>query len=315
MDKQGVICLGEALVDMIPTNTENTLYRKSAGGAPANVAVGVAKLGERSTFIGKVGDDSLGRFLQHTLKHYGVVVEHMQFTSKARTGIAIVTNAGDGERSFEFFVKPSADQFLQAKEIHKKILVSHRILHVGSISMITPAAKKATEYAVKHAKENKMLLSYDPNLRLDLWKNANSARETITSMLSKVDVVKLSKEELQFITGVYSIEKGLERLEKYELPLLFITLGAEGCYVCTKEGYAHVPSARVKAVDTTGAGDGFMAGIIYSIIKGHKSVNNVSIEDAIKMARLAVVAGALTASKKGTMAALPTISDIEGFNN
>ncbi|MCA1064880.1 aminoimidazole riboside kinase [Rossellomorea aquimaris] len=308
--KEGIISLGEALIDFIPLDEQNTTYQKSPGGAPANVAVGVARLGGKSTFLGKVGEDVLGRFLQETLQHYGVRTNQMLLTPEVRTGLVFVTNGEDGERSFDFYIDPSADRFLQVGEIDEKDFVSHKLLHFGSISLISSPAKEATEHAVKLAKQNGLWVSYDPNLRLGLWDSEENARETIKSMLREADVLKISEEELAFITGEQEIEAGVEKLKPYDIPFLIITLGAEGSYVYVGDEHRHVPAMKVKAVDTTGAGDAFVSGILYSLHEYKGSIDSLTIEEASQMARFAAVSGALAASTKGAMTALPTLEKV-----
>ncbi|MEC5423979.1 aminoimidazole riboside kinase [Virgibacillus sp. C22-A2] len=311
MNQRGVISLGEALIDFIPTDKTNTIYHKSPGGAPANVSVGIAKLGGKSTFLGKVGDDILGRFLEETLKAYDVEVSCMQFMKTERTGIVFVTNADDGERSFDFYINPRADQFLEIQEINEALFVEHKILHFGSISLISNPAKETTHYAVELAKKNSMIVSYDPNLRLALWDSEKHAKDTIISMMEKTDVLKISEEELEFITGETDVEKGVKKLDLYLISLIIVTLGAKGCYVYTKEGSKHVAAMKVNAVDTTGAGDAFVSGILYSLSNYKGNLNSLSLEDAAKMAEFAAVSGALAASKKGAMTALPALAEVK----
>ncbi|MFC7785581.1 aminoimidazole riboside kinase [Rossellomorea sp. GCM10028870] len=308
--KQGIISLGEALIDFIPLDEQNTTYQKSPGGAPANVAVGLARLGARSTFLGKVGADVLGRFLQETLQEYGVRTNQMLLTPDVRSGVVFVTNGEDGERSFDFYIDPSADRFLQVNDIDEEDFVSHKILHFGSISMISSPAKKATQHAVKVAKENGLLVSYDPNLRLGLWDSEENARETIKSMLSEADVLKISEEELEFITGEREIEAGVAKLKSYNIPFLIITMGAEGSIVYVGDARQYVPAMKVKAVDTTGAGDAFVSGILYSLHEYKGNIESLSIEEAARMARFAAISGALAASTKGAMTALPTLEEV-----
>jgi fructokinase len=311
--KQGIISLGEALIDFIPLDVTNTTYQKSPGGAPANVAVGVARLGLKSTFLGKVGDDVLGRFLKEILANYGVRTNGMLLTPHVRTGVVFVTNAANGERSFDFYINPSADRFLEASEIDEQDLLEHKILHFGSISMISQPSKDATIHAVKAAKENGMLISYDPNLRLGLWDSAEDARETIISMLHQADFLKISEEELEFMTGEKSIASGVKQLKQYDIPLIAVTLGAEGSYLFTKEGSQHVPAMKVKAVDTTGAGDAFVSGMLYGIHQYEGDFSTLALADAVKMAKFASVSGALAASTKGAMTALPTLEEVEKY--
>lgn len=308
--KQGIISLGEALIDFIPLDENNTTYQKSPGGAPANVAVGLSRLGVKSTFVGKVGEDVLGRFLIDTLKDYGVRTNQMLMTPDVRTGVVFVTNGEDGERSFDFYIDPSADRFLQADDIEEEDFVSHKILHFGSVSMISSPAKEATHHAVKTAKENGLLVSYDPNLRLGLWDSEENARETIKSMISAADVLKISEEELEFITGEKEIEAGVEKLKSYDIPFLIITMGSEGSYVFVGDTHQHVKAMKVRAVDTTGAGDAFVSAILYSLHEYSGDIESLTLEEAVRMARFAAVSGALAASTKGAMTALPSLEEV-----
>lgn len=310
--KRGIISLGEALIDFIPLDRENVTYQKSPGGAPANVAVGVARLDLPSTFIGKVGDDVLGRFLATTLESYGVNTDSLILTKDTRTGVVFVT-LEDGERSFDFYMYPSADRFLEEKDIRPELIEQHRILHFGSISLISEPARSATKKAVALAKEKGVLVSYDPNLRLGLWETEEAARTQIISMLPYADVLKLSEEELAFITGEEEISSGVEALAKYDISLIFVTLGAEGSYVFTKEGNEHVPARKVKAVDTTGAGDAFVSAMLYMVHEYEKNLSDITVTDAVQMARFASVSGSLAASEKGAMTALPTLEQVQSI--
>lgn len=311
MKKNGVISLGEALIDFIPLDDTNTTYQKSPGGAPANVAVGVSRLGAKSSFLGKVGEDVLGKFMKETLASYGVETSQMSFTKDVRTGAVFVTLAENGERSFDFYIDPSADRFLEAADINEQEFTSHKILHFGSISMISGPSVEATQHAVQLAKDSGMVISYDPNLRLNLWPSEDQARETILSMMGHADVVKISEEELEFLTGEKDIETGVKKLEGYEIPFLLVTLGSEGSYVFTKDGSKKVPAMKVQAVDTTGAGDAFVSGILYGVHQYEGSMREVTSEEAAEMARFAAVSGALAASTKGAMTALPTLEEVQ----
>ena len=173
----GVLCLGEALIDFIPLDAENITYQKSPGGAPANVAVGVAKLGGEVTFIGKVGNDVLGHFLKETLEGYGVNTHSINFTEEARTGVTFVSLEASGERHFSFYINPSADQFLRKEEIDESLFKQHKIFHFGSISQILEPSKSATLEAIKIAKESGVLISYDPNFRPSLWNSEEQAKK------------------------------------------------------------------------------------------------------------------------------------------
>ncbi|MCM3720074.1 aminoimidazole riboside kinase [Fictibacillus phosphorivorans] len=309
--KEGIISLGEAVVDFIPTDETNSMYYKRPGGAPANVAVGVARLGSESVFLGKVGDDVLGDFLIDTMKSYGVNAFHVSKTEEVRTGTVFVTLSENGKRSFDFYIDPSADRFLEEKNIQASLFKDRKILHIGSISLIAEPSKSATEKAVKLAKENGMWVSFDPNLRLSLWKTPALARETILSMLPHADIVKLSEEELEFITGLKKVEEGIKILQQYNIPLLFITLGDDGSYVVTEEGGEYIPAKGVSAVDSTGAGDAYVSAILHQLNQYNGTLETLTLDEAADMAVFGSVSGALTVSSKGAMTSLPTLEQIK----
>lgn len=309
--KNGVISLGEALIDFIPMDASNTTYQKSPGGAPANVAVGAARLGVPVHFLGKVGNDVLGTFLKETLTDYGVHTDAMTLTDEARTGAVFVTLADNGERSFDFYIQPSADTFLSEQELSDELFQTNKILHFGSISLIREPAKSATIAAVKKAKESGMMISYDPNLRLNLWDSEKQAREAIISMLPEADVLKISEEELTFLTGETDVEAGVKKLASYHIPLIFITLGGEGSYAFVGKETIRIPAMKVQAVDTTGAGDAFVSGILYHLNEYKKELSHLTIHEAAEMGRFASVSGGLAASVKGAMTALPTLQQVK----
>ncbi|MDZ5474036.1 aminoimidazole riboside kinase [Bacillus sp. 31A1R] len=308
--KSGVISLGEALIDFIPMDETNLVYQKSPGGAPANVSVGVARLGLPSAFLGKVGQDILGKFLKETLEGYGVNTTTMAMSEEARTGVVFVTLGEGGERSFDFYINPSADTFLSTGDIKESDFNSARILHFGSISLIHEPSKSATLKAIELAKKNGVLISYDPNLRLGLWESEEQAKESIMELLSEADILKISEEELEFLTGEKEIDKGIEKLAPYHIPFIAITLGAEGSVLVTQAGKVEVSAMKVEAVDTTGAGDAFVSGMLYCLHEREKGLEDWSLEEMKELGRFASVSGALAASTKGAMTALPTLEEV-----
>ncbi|MFJ5714363.1 aminoimidazole riboside kinase [Neobacillus sp. NPDC093127] len=306
---KGIICLGEALIDFIPLDAENLTYQKAPGGAPANVAVGIAKLGGLSTFVGKVGNDVLGHFLNETLADYGVNVSTMIFTEEARTGVVFVTLEPSGERQFSFYINPSADRFLKKEELAPEVFQGQKILHFGSISLISEPAKSATIHAIELAKKAGMLISYDPNLRLGLWDSAEQAKETIIKTLSYADILKVSEEELAFLTDCDNLEEGMALLP--DLPLILVTLGEEGSFYRFKGEIGRVPAMVCKVVDTTGAGDAFVSGILYSLNDSEKTLAELSTSEIKEIIRFASVSGGLATTKKGAMTGLPTLAEIQ----
>lgn len=311
--KRGVICLGEALIDFIPLDQDNMQFIKSPGGAPANVAVGAARLGAKSSFIGKVGDDILGNFLKATLEHYNVQTEAMYLSKEVRTGITFITLGDDGEREFSFYIEKSADRYLTPEEIPLSLFEEHNVFHFGSISLIDDPAESATKKALQLAKEKGLVVSYDPNLRPMLWKSLDTAKRKISSMLSEASVVKLSEVELEFITGETDIELGVEKLAAYNIPLLFITLGKDGVHAFYRGTSLYVEAQTVKSVDTTGAGDAFVSGLLYQFSERDKKITDYTLDEIKEIAKFASVSGALAVSQKGAMTALPTIEQVRDF--
>ncbi|HET7628539.1 MAG TPA: aminoimidazole riboside kinase [Bacillales bacterium] len=311
---EGILCLGEALVDFIPTDAKNRFYEKCPGGAPANVAVGLARLGVKTSFIGKVGDDLLGEFLLETLRKEGVDVTQAKRSDEARTGLTFVKLAEGGERDFSFYIEPSADQFLREEELDAAGFRGRKLLHLGSITLIREPARTATKRAVERAKAAGLKVSFDPNVRLGLWPSEARARAAIVDLLGQVDVLKLSEDELAFLTGEASIDAGVEALRRrYEIPLVFVTRGAEGSRVVYGDVSIDCAAMKVKAIDTTGAGDAYVSGILYGLHeRGFEALDEKALKDIV---RLASISGGLAASKKGAMTALPTLAEVQNEAN
>ncbi|MFB5663793.1 carbohydrate kinase [Alteribacillus sp. HJP-4] len=309
--KKGVISLGEALIDFIPMDRTNSVFQKNPGGAPANVAVGLSRLGIETYFAGKIGDDVLGRFLLETLTEYGVNTSAVSLTTETRTGVVFVTLGEGGERSFDFYIKPSADQKLEAGEVREALFHQCKILHFGSITLINEPARSATLHAIDLAKKYGMTISFDPNVRLPLWPNEKAARTVILDTLSSADIVKISEDELSFLTGEAEEENALEQLKSFHIPVLVVTKGAEGSTIITKDGRIDAPADKVNAVDTTGAGDAYVSGLLYQIHESRQDPRDIGLDQWEEFAAFASVSGGLAASEKGAMSALPRLTDIE----
>ncbi|RDX87316.1 putative fructokinase-6, chloroplastic, partial [Mucuna pruriens] len=347
-----VVCFGEMLIDFVPTISglslaEAPAFKKAPGGAPANVAVGISRLGGSSAFIGKevenlfggcygqcisrcvVGEDEFGYMLADILKENSVNNEGMRFDPGARTALAFVTLRSDGEREFMFYRNPSADMLLQEDELDFDLIRKAKIFHYGSISLITEPCKTAHIAAAKAAKDAGVVLSYDPNLRLPLWPSADSAREGILSIWETADIIKVPL--LSIGQNIYSLaidfycddddaisdnqsdnysgedpfdEAIVRKLFHPNLKLLLVTEGAEGCRYYTKEFSGRVKGLKVDAVDTTGAGDAFVAGILSQLAVDLSLLQNEEVlRNSLKFAN---VCGALTVTERGAIPALPT---------
>ncbi|WVY96146.1 hypothetical protein V8G54_028297 [Vigna mungo] len=307
-----VVCFGEMLIDFVPTVggvslAEAPAFQKAAGGAPANVAVGIARLGGSSAFIGKVGADEFGYMLADILKRNNVDTSGIKFDPNARTALAFVTLRADGEREFLFFRNPSADMLLQESELATDLIKKAKIFHYGSISLIHEPCKSAHLAAMKIAKDSGCILSYDPNLRLALWPSAEAARNGIKSVWDQADVIKISEDEITFLTGgddPYDDDVVLKKLFHRNLKLLIVTEGSGGCRYYTQEFKGRVAGVKVNAVDTTGAGDAFVSGIIYNLASDQSIFQN---EERLRKALyFANVCGAITVTQRGAIPALPT---------
>ena len=309
-----VIACGELLIDFVSTESGVTLaqapaFGKAAGGAPANVAVGVARLGYRAGFMGQVGDDDFGHFLADTLTASGVDVGGLRFTGAARTALAFVSLRGDGERSFMFYRHPSADMLWGPGDVDAAYATT-RIFHYGSISLINEPSRSATLTALAHARAAGALISYDPNLRLALWPSPAAAREGMLTGWQYADLAKMSEEELAFLTGETDLAAGARALWHDRLKLLVVTRGAAGCAYFTRESHGALPGFPIEAVDTTGAGDGFVAGVLAGLLDHDLRWDQPILEQAL---RLGNAVGALTATQRGAIPALPTRAAVNAF--
>jgi fructokinase len=308
---QGVITLGEALIDFTPLDDQNLDFRKNPGGAPANVAVALSRLGVDVSFVGKVGNDVLGNFLSQKLQSEEVNIDNLILTEEAKTAITFVTLDEDGDRSFDFYIDPSADRFLRTDEIDAELFEQNKIYHFGSISLIDEPARSATKKGIELAHQNGILVSYDPNLREMLWDSLAEAKEMILSVIEQVDILKVSEEELEFLTGTADIEEGAAELKaEFEILIIFITCGSEGSYYYLNDP-GFVEAFKVDAVDTTGAGDAFMSGVLYNFNETDLTLSEIDNKFLEKTLKFANYSGSLAASASGAMAALPTLKEVQ----
>ncbi|XP_054823122.1 probable fructokinase-5 [Prosopis cineraria] len=312
-----VISFGEMLIDFVPMTSgvslaESQGFIKAPGGAPANVACAIAKLGGNSAFIGKVGDDEFGRMLADILKKNGVNTDGVCFDADARTALAFVTLRSDGEREFMFYRNPSADMLLKDSELKMDMIKKAKIFHYGSISLISEPCRSAHMAAMKAAREAGALLSYDPNVRLPLWPSAEAARSGIKSIWSEADFIKLSDDEVNFLTqGDPEKEDVVLSLWHDKLKLLIVTDGEKGCRYFTKKFKGKVPGFKVNTVDTTGAGDSFVGSLLVSVANNpYISDDEPKLKEALKFAN---ACAALCTTQKGAIPALPSVSEAQSL--
>lgn len=294
-----VIAIGEALGDLVPN--QDGMYELHPGGAVANVAVNLSRWGIGCGLVTRVGSDFVGDFLLEFLRRNGVDVRFVRRKPGARTGLVFVSLDERGERDFTFYGRPSADQFVSTRDVTTAYIRSCRVLHYGSISMMSPPSRSATLKAIRIARRLGRIVTYDANVRLNLWERRHgAARRQIRTLYRHADVVKLSVEELRFLFDASAESPRLTRIFAPQ-QVVFITGGQDGCHVRRGSFTTHVPARRVKAVDTTGAGDAFMAGVIHGIVTLGKRFDQVTVDDLIGIARFANEKGAAAVVRRGAV--------------
>ena len=289
---------GDAVVDLTPDG-ENS-YLKCPGGAPANVAVGIARLGGNAQFMGKAGNDPFGKFLKNVLAGEGVDVENFVLDAAQRTSTVVVDLDEQGERSFTFMVKPSADQFFSVQDI--AAFQSGEWLHCCSIALANDPSREATFSAIQKMKQAGGFISFDPNLREEVWRNPEELVSIVTEAVKLADVVKFSEEELMLLTETDSLEAGLKALESYQIPLVLVTLGAEGTLMNFNGQTEKIPARKVTPIDTNGAGDAFVGGLLTRLAQDSDWRQTSVVREAVVWGN---ACGGLATTQKGAMTALP----------
>jgi fructokinase len=321
-----VLCLGEILVDWVCTEIGAELndaksFTKAPGGAPANVAVGLARQGVSAGFLGRVSTDEFGQWLKKILEEEGSDTSGTIVDSDAQTRMAYVVTMSNGDRKLAEFSKVSvADARLAPDDLSEKQFASASILHFGSISAIVDPAKAATQTAIELASKHKLLLSYDPNVRIGLWPTPDRCRNTILSTLKSADLVKINLDELEFLTGSREFEAAEKLRQEHDLPLLIITLDSDGAFFACQKGQKTVGGFKVNFVEATGAGDGFVSGILSGLLNELKgmtdkrsTLKNLSQEKISEIVRQANAIGALACTKPGAIPALPRQKEVKLF--
>lgn len=310
-----VTAIGELLIDFTPAGFSEQgrpLFSQNPGGGPANVSVCLSRLGRKAAFIGKVGADQFGYSLKSDLDQAGVSTHGLVITEEYNTTLAFVHLNEQGDRSFSFYRDPGADMMLDITDLSYNLIDDCSIFHFGAVSMTDNPSRAATLTAVRYAREQGKIISFDPNLRLMLWKSEELARNTILAALSSVDFLKISEEELVFLTGMKDLSQGSDYLlYKYDLQLILITLGPKGAYARNAVAESWHPAYDVKTIDTTGAGDAFTGSFLYQILQNGKPLSSISEEDLIGFLAFANAAGSLATVKKGAIPAMPTLAEVD----
>ncbi|MFG6384039.1 MAG: carbohydrate kinase [Lachnospiraceae bacterium] len=314
MIKYDVSALGELLIDFTYSGISeqgNSLLEVNPGGAPCNVLALLNKCGRTTNFIGKVGKDQFGYLLQDTLKELKIGIDGLCFDEEVKTTLAFVKTFENGDRDFAFYRNPGADMMLTEGDVKEEQIKNSSIFHFGTLSMTHEEVCKATEKAVKIAKENGVLISFDPNLRIPLWKDLDRAKEKMEYGLSQCDICKISEEEVEFLTGEKDIKKGAETLrKKFPVKLFQVTAGAEGSYAFYKDLIVYQPSFKLGGtIETTGAGDTFCGSILHGVLD--RDIEHLTKEDLEQMLTFANAAAYLVTTKKGAIRSMPEVEEIK----
>lgn len=308
-----ITALGEALIDFTPNGVSEAgmkVFEQNPGGAPANALAVFARFGEKTAFIGKVGNDMHGLFLKGTMENAGIDTKGLVVADDVFTTLAFVSLNDNGERKFSFARKPGADTCLRKEEVDVSIIECSDIFHVGSLSLTNSPSKEATFFALEKARELGKIISYDPNYRALLWESKEKAIDGMRSVLDYVDVMKLSDEETFLLTDIEEPQLAAKALIDRGISIVAVTLGAKGAYIRTKEGGVMVPGFASKVVDTTGAGDSFWGGFLYQLSTSGKRPEKISIEEAEEFARFGNAVASLCVEKRGGIPAIPTMEQV-----
>lgn len=312
------VSIGEILIDFTPCGISEKgapHYQQNPGGAPANVACVMAKLGRKAAFIGKVGRDSFGYACRQALEDAGCDASHLVFSDTEHTTLAFVTLSPDGDRDFSFYRNhTTADVNLTVDDISDEIYGDTRFFHFGSVSQAQEPSRTTMVEAVKKARAAGAVVSYDPNLRERLWADLDEAKEIILASLPLCDMLKISGEEKEFLFGELDEDEVGRKLNgEYGIPFAVITKGREGCTAFVNGRRFDSPAYDVETIDTTGAGDSFWAGIMLSLLESGKRPEELTDEELAAMLTFANALGSLVTTKRGAIAAIPERGEIEAL--
>ena len=307
-----VIALGELLVDFTmngQSSQGNNMFEACPGGAPCNVLALLNKMGKKTAFIGKVGKDQFGTLLRNTIAEAGIDASRLAVDDKVNTTLAFVHTFPDGDREFSFYRNPGADMMLTEEEVDPEFISRARIFHFGTLSMTHDGVRAATKKAVQAAKDGGCLISFDPNLRPPLWSSLDLAKEQMEYGFSVCDILKISDNEIQFVSGKEDYDEGIAYLqEKYDIPLILLTMGKDGSRAYYKGMRVERPGFSVKTIETTGAGDTF-GGSSLNFLLEH-DFNNLTEEELGEMLTFANAAAAIVTTRKGAIKAMPEREEV-----
>ena len=307
-----VTAMGEMLIDFTQNGQSgqgNQMFEACPGGAPCNVLAMLNKLGRKTAFIGKVGDDQFGRLLKRTIEDLGVESRGLVLDSEIHTTLALVHTLPDGDREFSFYRKPGADMMLTKEEVDYDLIRQSKVFHFGTLSMTDEPARTATVKALETAREEGCLITFDPNLRPPLWSSMEDAKKQMEFGFGYCDILKISDNEIQFVSGMEDYDDGICYLQKkYQIPLIFLTMGKEGSRAYYRNLRVERPGVSVKTVETTGAGDTFFGCAIHGVLEyGLEKLNEEKLGQILTYAN---GGAALITTKKGAIRSMPEPEDI-----
>ena len=310
--KYDVIALGELLIDFTMNGQSeqgNNMFEACPGGAPCNVLALLNKMGKKTAFIGKVGKDQFGALLRDTITEAGIDASNLMVDENVNTTLAFVHTFPDGDREFSFYRNPGADMMLTADEVNPEVVKDTKVFHFGTLSMTHEGVREATKKAVETAKANGCLVSFDPNLRPPLWGSLDLAKELMEYGFGKCDILKISDNEIQFVSGKKDYDEGIAYLqETYNIPLILLTMGKDGSRAYYKGMRVERPGFSVKAIETTGAGDTFCGSSLNYLVD--HDFENLTEEQLGEMLTFANAAAALVTTKKGAIKAMPVKEEV-----
>ena len=315
MKKYDVVALGELLIDFTENGTSaqgNPIYEANPGGAPCNVLSMLTKLGRKTAFIGKVGQDIFGNRLRTVLEEVGIDTSNLVTDGEARTTLAFVETFPDGDRDFSFYRNPGADMMLTEEEVDTELLKDTAVFHFGTLSMTNEGVRSATKKAIVAAKEAGAVISFDPNLREPLWKSLDDAREQVAYGLSQCDVLKISDNEIQWFTGEEDYDAGICRLRaQYDIPLIVLSMGKEGSRAYYKDLRVEAaPFLQEKTIETTGAGDTFGGCCLNYVLEcGLHNFDEARLKEMLTFAN---AAASIITTRKGALRVMPDKEEIQG---
>ena len=307
-----VTALGELLVDFTMNGQSeqgNPLFEACPSGAPCNVLAFLQKMEKKTAFIGKVGNDQFGKMLKETIEEAGIHASNLIFDNQVNTTLAFVHTFKNGDRDFSFYRNPGADMMLTAAEVNEETIKQSKIFHFGTLSMTAEGVREATKKAVKTAKENGCLISFDPNLRPPLWESLELARTQMEYGFANCDILKISDNEIQFVSGKEDYDEGIQYLiDKYNIPLILLTMGADGSRAYYKGQKVEQAGFEVDTIETTGAGDTFCGSALNYILE--HDLQNLSETELAEMLKISNAAAALVTTKKGALKSMPEKEEI-----